>query len=243
MVKMMAAVCRRPGMTHAEYIAYVHRVHGGLAQANPLTIQRYVQNHVFDAAFGALTDATHSQVVARDSITELFWEDFSAMAQTFSHPYTRDTVGPDARHFADTRTTLSLIAEEQPLVVEAPAHAGAKVMHFLRRAPGLSQAEFLSRWTSAHVRVMKDDPVVAASVRRAVQSRQLSEGEQLLKYFGNQEVLPYEGVGSLWYDDESCVGLFRRYEAGLLRINAQADTEFYVPQASFFVCAREVQII
>ena len=52
MIKMMAAICRKPGMTHAEYLAYVQHVHGAISTEQPLTLRRYVQNHVFDAAFG-----------------------------------------------------------------------------------------------------------------------------------------------------------------------------------------------
>jgi hypothetical protein len=57
MLKVLATVRRRPGMTEAEYRSYLQDVHGGLVKANPLGVARYVQNHVFDSAFGS-ADAT-----------------------------------------------------------------------------------------------------------------------------------------------------------------------------------------
>ena len=34
MIKMLAAVTRRPGMTHAEYLAYIQHVHGKITTGN-----------------------------------------------------------------------------------------------------------------------------------------------------------------------------------------------------------------
>lgn len=243
MIKMIAAVCRRPGMTHAEYIAYVHRVHAAIARENPLTLRRYVQNHVFDAAFGTRAEPTHRMPVSRDSVTELYWDDFPRMGATFADPYTQQKVGPDAVNFADMSLTVSMIADEVPLAVPSPGPANAKVLHFLKKRPDMALPEFFARWTRAHQQAMQDEPLVAACVRQATQSRQNPQGDELLKYFGGAEDDRFAGVTSLWFDDEAGIGLFRRYEAALLRANAQPDGAFYQPEASFFLYAREVDIL
>lgn len=243
MIKMIAAVCRRPGMTHQEYIAYVHRVHAEIARANTLTLKRYTQNHVFDAAFGTRAEATSSLVRSRDSVTELYWDDFQRMRETFAHPYTQQTVGPDGANFADLALTISMIAEDLELQVPKPGYADAKVMHFLKKRPDLDLPEFFLRWTAAHEAALQEEPLVAETLRRVVQSRQNPQGDALLKYFGGAEEDRFAGVGSLWFENVASVGLFRRYEAALLRANAQADKAFYVPEASFFVYAREIHII
>ena len=85
MIKMMAAVCRRPGMTHAEFLAYVQHVHGAISNENPLSLRRYVQNHVFDAAFGSAAEAAHAMPVARDSVTELWWDSPQDMGAKVLH--------------------------------------------------------------------------------------------------------------------------------------------------------------
>jgi hypothetical protein len=242
MIKMIAAVARRAGMTHAECVAYHQQVHGAIAREQPLTLRRYVQNHVFDAAFGTRESGASQQSVARDSVTELYWDDFAGMGATFAHPFTQQRVGPDGPNFGDITTTANLVATEVELPVPHPGPGGAKVMHFLRATPGLALGTFFDLWTAAHEHALAEAPAAAAVLRRAAQNRQVPEGNQLLSYFGSS-VAPFEGVGSLWFSDESSIGLFRAYEAEMLRFNAQARQAFYVPENSFFVYAREVLIL
>lgn len=243
MIKMMAAICRKPGMTHAEYVAYVQHVHGAISNEQPVTLRRYVQNHVFDAAFGSGSDAVHAMTVARDSITELWWDSPQAMGETFAHEHVRTRVGPDAANFADASRTLSLVAVEAEQAVPHPGRAtGAKVLHYLRAAAGLPLSEFFTRWTNAHERALVAAPLAAATLRRCVHNRQLSEFNPMLAYFGAKDVPIYEGVASLWFDDTASVGAFRDYERALLAVNAEAGAAFYDPARSFFVYATEVPI-
>lgn len=243
MIKMIAAVCRRPGMTHAEYLAYVHRTHGAISRENPVTLRRYVQNHTFDAAFGSAAEAEHGMPVSRDSVTELYWDSLASMGETFAHEHVRSKVGPDARNFADQSVSLSLVAveAEQP-VVNPRAGAGGKVMHFLRAAPGLALDEFGARWAAAHALALAE-PLVAATLRRCVHSRQLPEANAMLAYFNAREVPIYEGVASLWYDDPASIGAFRSYERALLAINERPETAFFQPAQSFFLYCTEVEIL
>ena len=243
MIKMMGAVCRKPGMTHAEYVAYVQHVHGAISNAQPLALRRYVQNHVFDAAFGSGSQAVHSMTLARDSVTELWWDNPKDMGDTFSHEYVRTKVGPDGANFSDASRGLSMVAAEAEQAVPNPGRAtGAKVLHYLRAAAGLTLPAFFDRWASAHERALAAAPLVAAKLRRCVHNRQLSEFNAMLAYFGGQDAAIYEGVASLWFDDTASVGLFRDYERALLAINADADAAFYDPAQSFFLYATEVPI-
>lgn len=244
MVKMIAAVCRRPGMTHAEYVAYVHQIHGAISRENPVTLKRYVQNHTFDAAFGTSAEPEHCMPVSRDSVTELYWDSMESMGQTFAHEHVRTKVGPDAANFADQSLSLSMVAIEAEQPVSAPSRAvGAKVMHFLRAAEGLTLDEFFTRWARAHERVLQEEPVAAATVRRCIHSRQLPQANEMLAYFNAKDVPIYEGVASLWYDDPSAIGAFRAYERALLEVNAQPETAFFQPAHSFFLYTTEVTIL
>jgi hypothetical protein len=243
MIKMMAAVCRRPGMTHAEYLAYVQHVHGGISNENPLSLRRYVQNHVFDAAFGSAAEAAHSMPVSRDSVTELFWDSPQDMGATFAHEHVRTRVGPDGANFGDVSRTLSLVAVEAEQAVPNPGQGGgAKVLHYLRSADGLALHDFFTRWQQAHARALEAAPVAAAAVRRCVHNQQVPAFNTMLAYFSAKDVPVYEGVASLWFDDATSVGAFRAYERALLTINAEAGAAFYQPAQSFFVYATEVPI-
>lgn len=243
-VKMMAAVCRRPGMTHAEYVAYVQHVHGAISRENPVTLKRYVQNHVFDSAYGTRDEAAHSMIVARDSVTELFWDSPEDMQATFAHEHVRTKVGPDGPNFCDVSQSLSLVAYEAEQPVKQPAAAtGAKVLHFIRSSEGLALPEFFDRWARAHQLALEESPVAAASVRRCVHNRQVPEANAMLAYFNGKDVPIYEGVGSLWFDDVASVANFRAYERTLLALNARPDLAFYQPAKSFFLYATEVSIL
>ena len=243
MIKMMAAICRKPGMTHAEYVAYVQHVHGAISTENPLTLRRYVQNHVFDAAFGSSAEAVHAMTVARDSVTELWWDSAQDMGDNFAHEHVRTKVGPDAANFGDTSRTLSLVAVEAEQPVPNPGRAcGAKVLHYLRKADDLALPSFFERWARAHERALAAAPLAAATMRRCVHNRQVSEFNPMLAYFGAKDVPIYEGVASHWFDDTASIGAFRAYERALLAINAEPDAVFYEPAQSFFVYATEVPI-
>ena len=242
-IKMIATVCRRPGMTHAEYVTHITQVHAALTLENPVTLKSYVQNLVLDSAYGADGDPTHRLLVSRDSVTELYWDSLEAMAQTFAHPHVQQRVGPDGPRFADVRTGLNLIAAEQELPVPAAGPGSAKAMHFLRMAPGLDLQAFFERWTTAHEQVLEHDPLLAQTLRRCVQSRQEPRGNEMLGYFGADETRHYEGVNSLWFDDAHSLGLFRRYETALRAFNARQDRHFYLPAESFFVYAHENRVL
>ncbi|MFM9915000.1 MAG: EthD domain-containing protein [Rhizobacter sp.] len=243
MIKMMAAICRKPGMTHAEYVAYVQHVHGAIAVENPVGLRRYVQNHVFDAAFGSAAEATHAMTLARDSVTELWWDSAEDMGANFAHAHVRTKVGPDGANFGDLSRTLSLVAMEVEQAVPNPGRAhGAKVLHYLRMAEGLTLPAFFERWSQAHAQALVAAPVAAAALRRCVHNRQLDEFNPMLAYFAAKDVPIYEGVASLWFDDSASVGAFRSYERALLAINAERGAAFYAPAQSFFVYATEVPI-
>ena len=243
MIKMMAAVCRRPGMTHAEYIAYVQYVHAAISNENPLALRAYVQNHVFDSAFGSAAEAAHTMTVARDSVTELYWDTAGDMQATFSHEHVRTRVGPDGRNFSDTSVALSLVAAEVEQPVARPGGGcGAKVLHYMRAAAGLELTDFFARWEAAHARALAAAPEAASALRRCVHNRQLPQFNPMLAYFGGKDAPIYEGVGSLWFDNAASVGAFRAYERALLEQNADPATAFYRPDQSFFLYTQEVDI-
>lgn len=119
MIKMVAAVRRKPGMTHAECLNYVEHVHGEISKVKPLGLKKYTQNHVFDSAFGAESDVAYTQVFHRDSVTELYFESFHDLIRTFTDPYTQEKVGPDSLNFADPTMAAQLMTETEVAVPSA----------------------------------------------------------------------------------------------------------------------------
>jgi hypothetical protein len=157
MIKLVAAIRRRPGMTHEEYAEYIRDKHGAIASANKLTVRKYVQNHVFDSAYGATGDTGYQVTLPRDSVTELYFDDLESMGRAFADPYTLDVVGPDGANFSDLPAALSLLVEESWSVgAPLPGSRAVKVLHFLKAAEGATRGAFHQRWRQAHEKVLAD---------------------------------------------------------------------------------------
>jgi hypothetical protein len=199
-------------------------------------LSRYVQNHVFDGAFGK---AAYGRWFHRDSITELYFPNFQRLVETFTSQYTREVVGPDSAKFADLTTNLSLPpATEQ--ILQAPPRAGSaiKVMHFMK-ASG-STAAFAAQWPQAHLAAVRAVPDFERRLRGHIRAipeppagAPMASGSE---YFGGGDMPKLDGVASFWFDGEPDLEAFRRYEAALV------DQGCFDADLSFFVYAREIEI-
>lgn len=240
MIKLVAAVRRRPGMAHAEYADYVREVHGGIALANKLTVAKYVQNHVFDSAYGAIGDTGYQVTLPRDSVTELYFENFETMAQTFADPYTRDVVGPDGVNFSDLPTALSLLVEEKQTHVPRPGPDAVKVLYFLKAAEGLDPEVFQQCWLRAHEDVLAD-PSGPARHLRGCEWNPALPGDTMAAYFGGSGQPAYEAYAALWFNDSEAIVGIRAYEEAMAK-HAEKHGAFHQPSLSFFLLTREIVI-
>ncbi|MGW1719148.1 EthD domain-containing protein [Streptomyces sp. NPDC002156] len=244
MLNLIAAVRRKPGMTHHAFLHYLQHVHGSLAAENPLHVRRYVQNHVFDASFGSEEDPTHLTDFGRDSVTELHFENMEALAATMADPYTREVIGPDGAHFSDMPSALALLA--RPAVLMPPPSSAeegqVKVLHFIRMSEGLDQDSFTERWQTAHEKVLAEDEPQAGALRGYIQHRQVSGAEKALRHFGGREEPAYEGVAVLYYASPGdALTHFPSYERSLREHSAETGG-VYDPSRSFVLYSREVTI-
>ena len=236
MIKVIATTRRKPGMTRSEYFDYIEHTHGAMARAQPLTIKRYVQNHVFDSVYGQASDPTYQVVMPRDSVTELLFDDMAALGQCFGHPYVKEKVGPDGRNFADLSTSLSVITREHVLTPPPGEGGFIKAMHFIRKEAGVKQQEFEALCSEAHERAARTQQQPVAGLVRDIL---LPEGAEILKYFGGDGTPPYETVVSLYFRDQAdAIARCRAYQH---EFEDQAD--FMDRSKSFLLLAREVRII
>ncbi|MFE7277340.1 EthD domain-containing protein [Streptomyces sp. NPDC057623] len=241
MIKLVAVLRRRPDMTHAEYADYIRDVHGDLARAKRLTTRKYLQNHVFDSAYGATGDIGYQLTWPRDSVTELYFDDLPSMGQVFADPYTRDVVGPDGANFSDLPAAHSLLVEEHVTEVPNPGPGEVKVLYFLKAADGVSADEFQDRWRRAHDAVISDASGPARDLRGYQWNTALS-GDGMAAYFGSASEQPaYEAYSALWFDGTDAVPAFRAYQKALIE-HAEKDGPFHQPSLSFFLLSREVVI-
>lgn len=240
MLKIVAAVRRKPGMTHAEYLDYIVQVHGKLATDNPLQLHRYVQNHAFDGAYGSGDRQDHVGVFHRDSVTELYFISPQAMAETFAAEYNQTVIAPDGAHFAELPTNQALLTAETVL---APPKTGAvpgavKVMMFLACADGIDAATAQAGWQAAHEDGLAAVPAFAAALCGLSRSdpQTSGPGAAMAAHFGGGDQPPVALIASLWIPEDHLAD-FRAYERKVLA------SGLFHRDFSYFLFTREVEIL
>lgn len=229
----MAVITRRPGMTHEEYVDYVKHIHGyQITCANPLTISKYVQNYVFDGAYGTKSDVVddgYQIVYSRDSITELHFENEESMEKTFSDPYVHNVVGPDGANFSDLGKNLPFLVTEKEIEVANPSAGGIKIFYFIKKNDSLSSEKFIQLWFESHDEVVKNSDTVRNQLKRFINNVQISLGEA--SYFGSKEKINYDAIATMWFDTTIA---FRVYQNELAAI-AQNKNNFIDQSKTFFL--------
>ncbi|KAH6673358.1 hypothetical protein B0J14DRAFT_666649 [Halenospora varia] len=114
--KQIAAVRRRSGLTHQEYLQYHTLVHGAKSWNAPNDNNKplaYIQDHIFDNAFGInSSNSVTPSYSGRDDITELYSKTESSFLSAPLTNYTETVIGPDGVNFNDLASAFSMFAIE-----------------------------------------------------------------------------------------------------------------------------------
>ncbi len=242
MIKQMVAVRRRPGLTHQECLDYVEIIHGDMARKEPAGVVRYAQSHAFDGAFGSKADMTYQQFFGRDFITELFFNSPEDMARNAATPYVREVVMPDGRFFNNFEALILSTMTETEVPVANAGPGKVKVIHYLKKAEGVSDEAYDLCWADAYRTSLAKQPALVAGLRKYIQSRPIKTPGEASTHFGVAKGPFYEGVASMWFDDETALPIFRAYETELSRINAEDGPPFIDFSQSFFLYTHEKTI-
>lgn len=234
MVKFMIAAHRRPGMLQSEAHHHLEHVHGGLVKADPAKIVRYVQNHVFDGAYGT-PQAGWSGFAERNSVAEIWFENLEDHKVSTSSDYYRTVLQPDEPNFADQTNLIVMITREIELDVSSHQAGSLKVLHYLRRNSSYERNDFLERWQAFQNQLL-EQAELRSQIRQAVQSVPLFEppvtDEGKLVNF-------YDTVLSLWFADLSglnayCTAFFSLEQTG---------SGLFDLSKSFLLLAKEITLI
>ncbi len=82
MIKMLALLTRKDGITHEEFVRHWYEIHGPLAHAVP-GIRRYVQSHIVGTRSRPDIPDTNVEV---DGIAELWYDDMAAFERAAATP-------------------------------------------------------------------------------------------------------------------------------------------------------------
>ena len=119
MVKMVAGLRRRAGMTPAEFRKYWREQHGPLIQRLPeftRHIRRYVQMHPVDLPMPA--DATGQE--PWDGVAEMVFDSFDDMQRCFAEAQYLEHVRPDEARFLDLGKCSVVVVEDHVLHERPP---------------------------------------------------------------------------------------------------------------------------
>ncbi len=252
-IKLMAASRRRPGLTRAEYQRYLEFYHGTIARRERLKIESYIQNHVVDGAFGTLDDETHAQVADRDAVVELSFATFRDMLETLE-PATPSAASQDGKFFADERSNIIVMAEEEEMPVPTPLPAfnpglglvtgvGAlKVLLYVMRDDDVFREDYHRYFREAHAFAMERAPYAREQMRRCVLNNRCRANDNdaaARKHFKMVDPPVYDLVVSQWYDTMEHAGAFRQYYEALRSF----PRRFANWSKSFYLYTRQVPII
>lgn len=82
MIKMLALLTRKEGITHEEFVKHWYEIHGPLAHAVP-GIRRYVQSHI--AGTRSRPDIPDTDIEV-DGIAELWYDDMATFERASASP-------------------------------------------------------------------------------------------------------------------------------------------------------------
>jgi uncharacterized protein (TIGR02118 family) len=184
---------RLPNLSREDFQAYWLGTHAPLvaARAELLGIVRYQQVHT-------IADRRNVAVPSFDGIAEL-WVDPSAATGT---PEQVGQAGAellaDERNFIDLRKSPIWMAEEH-LLADGPGIGDVRLTALLRRAPGVSRAEFLSHWRGVHGPLALEYPEVLG-FRRYLQLHTPEDAERFPLALERGSPPPFDGMSEVWLD-------------------------------------------
>jgi uncharacterized protein (TIGR02118 family) len=179
MIKVLAAFNRKAGWSEDEFLCHYQERHAPLIAGTAgftRHCRRYAQNYP-----ELHLDARPEPHLARDAISEMWFESLEAMAATYSAPDYLERARPDEQRFADFSSALVYVCEEHELKRQVDsgeaekqwAHLPPLKLFIFYSASDTSRA---SVWQAArmHAEPERTDADIARLVRGHVFSRRLT---------------------------------------------------------------------
>lgn len=235
--KQLAAVRRRPGLTTAEYLYHHTFVHGRKAWNAPDSVDQpwaYVQDHMFDSAYGinTSTPASETSFFGHSDMTELYSRSENSFSTAAPNNYTATVIGPDGNAFSDYSASISMYAYErfQPVVgtceISAPSQQFNAFYWVFANSTQANTSSFdnvtfadnVYNSLTAHLPV---GAVYNASIHTPV------AGLDSRPYYGGSDNPIINAVIKFWLcNDNQAVTTFRRAQAALINQNNRLGIDF-----------------
>ena len=113
MIKFTILLKRKPSLSHKEFVEHHRTVHADIFMSVPAvkaTVRRYLQQHAIPVELPGLPPGKY------DGITELWFDDVTALARCFSDPEYLAVVRPDEASFLDLHACDFIVSEEHAVL-------------------------------------------------------------------------------------------------------------------------------
>ncbi|PYO39953.1 MAG: hypothetical protein DMD33_19240 [Gemmatimonadetes bacterium] len=223
MLKLIEVIGRRADLTHEYFLKHLSTTHLEVVDRVPEfrnRVRRYMQNHLFvdPAELGPIKGLPIASNT--DSIIEVWWDSFADIRRAFEEPRYFEIIRPDELAFGDVAGAWGVTAQDT-LVTERNGFAGLmKVFIFLKRSPGISHSEFLSRWRAA-----RDSRLIAAPAFRSLVGRCIENVVAQDPANALPGARPFDLVAELWLDSLQHVAQFAA-DPDVIAAIAGAQTDY-----------------
>ncbi len=145
MVKLIALLVKKEGLTDIEFHCHWRYNHGPLA-AMITSMDAYCQCHLVPRPPADLPIAA-----TYGGTAEVWWQDMGAAARLATDPEYTENAEPDEPLFIDMDRMIFMTVKEQEVLGSRPGKAagGLKVIHLVTRAEGMDPDEFRTRFEGA----------------------------------------------------------------------------------------------
>jgi hypothetical protein len=169
-------------------------------------------------------------------------------------PATPSAASQDGKFFADERTNIIVMAEEEEVPVANPVPSfnpglgivsgvGAlKVLHYIMRDDEVYPEDYYQYWREAHAEALEKAPYAKEMLRRCVMNKRCRINDNdgaARKHFKMVNPPVYDLVVTHWFDTMEHAGAFRQYAEAL----QGSSRRFANWSKSFYLYTKQVPII
>ncbi len=116
MVKLMACLRRKPGMSEEEFHEYWEETHGSLVM-DVTEFSRYFRRYIQSHTLQGLSAVFPPQAIpAYDGIAEIWFKSVDELQKAFAEPRYLEIIRPDEEKFLDLPNCVTFIVDETPMV-------------------------------------------------------------------------------------------------------------------------------
>ena len=231
MLKFMLAAQRQPGVTRGRYFYEWGIIHVALLLSTPSSIssfRRYVQHYSIDGIRDDMLIYPLSPM-DWDNMADHVVDDYEAIGVPFRSDDYPNRMQP--HKFGSDDFAVELLEWETLFEEEGFYAGGVKLIHWLRKKPGLSAGEFNARWRDHAHRMLEIVP--KGLVRKLVLDTSVPMDPVVFKgtLFEFGHVGHYAGIEEIWFDTVEDVArlrqdseLYKTLRAGYDSFVAEEDT-------------------